>query len=160
MATAPLGPAEMDADALRFFATLDSDATTVRSCPRRSSPTNGGCAGNPGQFAMARSPRHARPRKSDEAKWLRRLTACKGAARYALLNMPQPVAAADANFDRAVTTDEFRRAAAQRFQLLDSNGDRQLDLAEFRPLPLPDKAQKRAKFTKDPRDTRSAIRCP
>jgi len=43
----------------------------------------------------------------------------QGAARYSLLNMPEPVAAADADFDRAVTRSEFEAAALYRFQLLD-----------------------------------------
>ena len=43
----------------------------------------------------------------------------QGAARYALLNMPEPVAAADADFNRAITLAEFRQAALDRFQLLD-----------------------------------------
>jgi len=43
----------------------------------------------------------------------------QGAARYGLLNMPEPVAAADADFDRAITRAEFEAAALTRFQLLD-----------------------------------------
>jgi hypothetical protein len=44
--------------------------------------------------------------------------ALQGAARYALLNMPEPVAAADADFNRVVTRAEFRQAAAERFAIL------------------------------------------
>jgi Ca2+-binding EF-hand superfamily protein len=42
-----------------------------------------------------------------------------GAARYALLNMPEPVAAADSDFNRAITLQEFRQAALDRFEILD-----------------------------------------
>ena len=43
----------------------------------------------------------------------------QGGARYSLLNMPEPVAGADSDFNRAVTADEFRQAALERFRLLD-----------------------------------------
>jgi hypothetical protein len=46
----------------------------------------------------------------------------QGAARYGLLNLPEPVAAADGDFNRGITREEFGRAAAYRFQLLDSGG--------------------------------------
>ena len=36
-----------------------------------------------------------------------------------LLNIPEPVAAADTDFNRAITLEEFRQAAIERFQLLD-----------------------------------------
>ena len=78
----------------------------------------------------------------------------EGAARYSLLNMPQPVAAADADFNRGISLTEFRHAAAQRFGMLDTKGAGALNLAElvalvptkpsgrFRPKPakkVPDK---------------------
>ncbi len=58
----------------------------------------------------------------------------QGAARYSLLNMPEPVAAADANFDRAITRDEFRKAAAIRFELLDSQHQGRLTLQQLEAL--------------------------
>ncbi|KQX24845.1 MULTISPECIES: hypothetical protein [unclassified Sphingomonas] len=42
-----------------------------------------------------------------------------GAGRYGFLNIPNPVAAADRDLNRAVTTQEFRAAAADRFADLD-----------------------------------------
>ena len=39
----------------------------------------------------------------------------QGAARYGLINLPQPVAGADADFNRGISLDEFQRAATQRF---------------------------------------------
>ena len=56
----------------------------------------------------------------------------QGAARYALLNIPQPVAAADADFNRLVSTAEFRHAAVVRFSLLDSQGRGSLTLEDLR----------------------------
>jgi hypothetical protein len=42
-----------------------------------------------------------------------------GAGRYAFLNIPNPVAAADSDVNRAITAREFRAAAAARFADLD-----------------------------------------
>ena len=55
----------------------------------------------------------------------------QGAARYALLNIPEPVAAADADFDRSITLQEFRQAALDRFELLDKNHAGRLTLQEL-----------------------------
>jgi Ca2+-binding EF-hand superfamily protein len=52
----------------------------------------------------------------------------QGAARYALLNLPEPVAGADTDFDRAVSLQEFRQAALDRFQLLDKSHTGRLTL--------------------------------
>ncbi len=41
-----------------------------------------------------------------------------GAGRWAQLNIPQPVAAADADYNRGITRDEFRDTAIQRFAML------------------------------------------
>jgi hypothetical protein len=53
----------------------------------------------------------------------------QGAARYALLNFPQPVTAADSNFDRSISRAEFRAAATYRFGLLDVARKGSLDFA-------------------------------
>jgi len=46
-----------------------------------------------------------------------------GAARFSYLDLPEPVAAADTNFDRAISPREFVDAARQRFDALDANHD-------------------------------------
>jgi Ca2+-binding EF-hand superfamily protein len=58
-------------------------------------------------------------------------TGPQGAARYALLNMPEPVAAADSDFNRAITLQEFRQAALDRFQLLDKKHEGRITLQEL-----------------------------
>lgn len=58
----------------------------------------------------------------------------QGAGRFALLNIPEPVASADANLNRGVSLDEFRRAALDRFQLLDTSHSGRLDLAQLEAL--------------------------
>lgn len=61
-------------------------------------------------------------------------TGPEGAARFGLLNIPEPVAAADTNLNRGVSTDEFRQAAISRFQLLDTNHDGRLTVPELEAL--------------------------
>ena len=53
------------------------------------------------------------------------------AGRFGLLQIPEPVASADADFNRGVSSDEFRRAAIQRFQLLDADHKGRLTLSEL-----------------------------
>jgi len=43
----------------------------------------------------------------------------QGAARFGLLDLPEPVTAADANLNRGVSAQEFEQAAAKRFAALD-----------------------------------------
>jgi hypothetical protein len=141
-----LSRAELEADGLRFFATLDEDgnreilpdelvayewqtAPEIQVNSRWRDPRGEG-----------RSVKGRDPRTSYDPRGL------QGAARYSFLNIPQPVAAADTDFNRAVTVDEFRAATALRFGLLDKSRDQQLDLAELRAqLPPTRKDQRRAK---------------
>ena len=58
----------------------------------------------------------------------------EGAARFSLINEPQPVRGADANLDWKVTVDEWSRAAARRFALLDTGQTGRLSLGD---LPRP-----------------------
>lgn len=46
-----------------------------------------------------------------------------GAGRYGYLDSPEPVVAADTNFDRAISRQEFAATAMRRFKLLDTNDD-------------------------------------
>jgi uncharacterized membrane protein YgcG len=46
-----------------------------------------------------------------------------GAGRYGYLDSPEPVVAADTNFDRAISRQEFAISAQRRFKLLDTNAD-------------------------------------
>ena len=85
----------------------------------------------------------------------------QGAARYALLNMPEPVAAADADFNRAITLTEFRQAALERFRLLDKAGQGRITLAELQALvPPPPKGKKRARRKDDEPDARVGVPLP
>jgi hypothetical protein len=64
----------------------------------------------------------------------------QGAARFGLLDLPEPVASADADFNRGVSLAEFRQAAVHRFAALDLDHQGRLTLAALeliRPAPEP-----------------------
>ena len=64
----------------------------------------------------------------------------RGAARFGLLDLPEPVTSADADFNRGVSVAEFRQAAGQRFLALDLDHHGYLTLAGLemiRPAPPP-----------------------
>lgn len=160
---------EMQLDADRFFARLDDnqdgqiDREEVVNYESGIAPeiqVNSNWRQPRGQPSEA--PEAKRDRGSDEVKRKRKdddhdgyqIGGLQGAARYGLLNIPQPVAAADADFNRAVSQTEFRQAAAYRFKLLDSHGQGRITLAELEArLPTRPKG-KRAKLRKDAPDTR------
>jgi len=84
----------------------------------------------------------------------------QGAARYGLLNIPQPVASADADFNRVVTLLEFRQATSQRFNLLDSQGQGRITLPDLESrLPTRPKGR-RAKPHKGAKDDRIGVPFP
>lgn len=137
-------PDEMKADADRFFALLDTDGdgqigpeelvhyewelapdiqvnSRLRRLPGEAAPPKPADSADPDQ--EARRPRRGR----GEADWLS--GGLQGAARYGLLNMPEPVAAADADFNRAISRAEFEQAALDRFALLDRDHRGALSLA-------------------------------
>jgi EF hand domain-containing protein len=81
--------------------------------------------------------------------------ALQGAARYSLLNIPEPVAAADTDFNRSITLEEFRQAAVARFELLDSTHQGRLTLAQLEAVPHAPKLDgKRPKHKDDAADER------
>ena len=55
----------------------------------------------------------------------------QGAARFGYFGFPEPITAADTNYNRGVSWPEFRRAADDRFDVLDTNGDGKIDHAEL-----------------------------
>lgn len=150
---------EMVADAERFFATLDTNhdgqidpdeldhyewdvapEIQVNSRTRRAQ-------GQPAPAALPSDPADDQPRerkkkrRAEDDSSLGLGGALQGAARYGLLNIPEPVAAADTDFNRAVSLEEFRQAAIARFQLLDTTHQGRLTLAQLeamRPAIEPD----------------------
>lgn len=162
-------PTEMQVDADRFFARLDSNGDgrilpdeivayewelapeiQVNSARRRHRGEALPDAGSTG--AKERKRRERFPYDPH---------GLQGAARYTLLNIPQPVASADVDLDRSITRTEFRQAAAQRFALLDAESRGGLGLAELRAmLPTPSEIDRRRKPKKDERDKRVGIPVP
>jgi hypothetical protein len=59
----------------------------------------------------------------------------QGAGRFGYFAFPEPVTAADRNFNRGVDPQEFQRAADERFALLDANGDGRIEKNELPALP-------------------------
>ena len=163
-----ISPDELQADADRFFKRLDDNGDgqidpeeivtyeweiapeiQVNSEWRR---TRGEAAGSPQRDGDGK-------RRDDEHDGYR-VDGLQGAARYGLLNIPQPVASADADFNRLITLGEFRQAALHRFKLLDGNQLGRLTLAELE-VRLPNRPKgRRAKPRKDARDSRIGLPLP
>ena len=59
----------------------------------------------------------------------------QGAARFSFLDIPQPVIAADSDFNRGVSRQEFARAAGERFSMLDAGHHGRIAFAELPALP-------------------------
>jgi hypothetical protein len=149
---------EMRADAERFFARLDRngdgqiDPDERRTYEQEIAP----------EIQVNSDWRQARgqpkPKHDDHDGYNK--SGLQGAARYGILNIPQPVASADADFNRAVTSEEFRQAADYRFKLLDGDNQGRLMLPELTErLPIRPKG-KRAKSRKNETDTRIGVGLP
>ena len=136
---------EMQADADRFFARLDSnrdgqiDPDEIKTYEWEIAPeiqVNSDWRRPRGQAAEESAPKSdlagdgGRSRAHDQHDGYQ-INGLQGAARYGILNIPQPVASADADFNRAITLAEFRQAALNRFKLLDSNGQGRITLPEL-----------------------------
>lgn len=181
-----LTAAEMQADADRFFAKLDTDhdgeiepdeiaqyeydvapeiqvMSKVRPVPGQAAPA---LAAKPDadEFAdLGRKESRAsrRARADQDFASLGFGGALQGAARYSLLNLPEPVAAADADFNGAVTLQEFRAAALERFALLDSARQGRLSVAQLEALPHAPKPDRTRSEREDRRtDTRVGTPVP
>ncbi len=141
--------AELEQDAARFFTTLDvnSDGEIDPDEMRRYENEIAPEIRMAGRSGGAGSGRPARIRRgggtggrSGEGTRIQR-GAGRGGSRVpagrspalGILNLPQPVAAADADFNRGVSREEFRRAAGQRFLRLDRNRDASVTLDELAP---------------------------
>jgi hypothetical protein len=119
---------EMQVDADRFFALLDTDHDGVID-PVELNQYELEIAPEI-QTAMKTMHGPGQKKKRERLDDMLGLTgALQGAARYGLLNIPEPVAAADTDFDRGVSLAEFKLAAARRFDILDTGHTGKLTLA-------------------------------
>ena len=166
---------EMQADADRFFVRLDSnrdgqiDPDEIKTYEWEIAPeiqVNSDWRRPRGQADAGSGPKSDHPDGDGERSRTHdvhdgyKINGLQGAARYGILNIPQPVKSADADFNRAITQVEFRQAALARFKLLDSTGQGRIMLPELvERLPLRPKG-KRAKRSKDQLDTRIGLPLP
>lgn len=139
-----LTQAEMMVDADRFFATLDKDgsgeilpdelmayelnvAPEIRLYQFRGEP-RGAATGD----APPSPPPGGKPPKSGGKRPAPPdFGGAAGAGRYSFVNVPNPVASSDRDFDRAISLREYRAAAAERFRDLDKAGRGYLSLADL-----------------------------
>jgi len=176
-----LTPAEMEADAVRFFAKLDTNhdgqidpdelaqyeyevapeiqvMSRTKRVPGQPAPAvkssdSDDLAADEGDSRRDRDRR--RGRRDEDYASLGFGGTLQGAARYSLLNMPEPVAAADTDFNRLISLDEFKAAALARFELLDKPHAGRIGLAQLEAMPhAPDPKKRRRKIDEDAPDTR------
>lgn len=166
---------EMQVDTDRFFARLDNnhdgqiDPDELKIYEWEFAPevqVSSNWKRPRGQPAAEQKP--ASDHAAAEASWRRpqdqhdgyHADGLQGAARYGLLNIPQPVASADADFNRVITLAEFRQASSIRFKLLDGLGQGRIMLAELEAR-LPTRPEgKREKHRKDELDSRIGLPLP
>jgi hypothetical protein len=128
---------EFQADAARFYATLDvnhdgeiapdeNSRYETEIAPEVQSATGMTVFGTDSQ-------RRARARASDGPY---------GIGTQALLAIPQPVISADSDFNRGISLSEFRHMAGQRFLLVDRNHDGRISHDELSPPPEEDRRRR------------------
>jgi Ca2+-binding EF-hand superfamily protein len=156
---------EMRADASRFFTKLDTDGNGSID-PEEVIEYEWEVAPEIQVNARLRRPGGEKlPPGETEEQHRRTMTTAgiggglQGAARYALLNIPEPVAAADVNLDRSITLAEFRQAAIERFQLLDASHAGRLSLKQLKAL-LPPAKRRRVNRPDDAPDDRYGVPLP
>jgi Ca2+-binding EF-hand superfamily protein len=174
---------EMEADAERFFNTLDTNhdgqidpdelaryewqvapeiQVNSRQRNRRGDTAGPITADDDDQSGLPDSnDQHHKRKRPDPGMGIGMDGSPMGAARYSLLNIPEPVAAADTDFNRVITLDEFRQAARERFQLLDTKHAGKVGLAELEAmLPPPPAIGHKPKPPKNRVDTRYGLPVP
>lgn len=136
---------EMMLDADRFFARLDQDRSgellpdevhayedevpEIRLYQRRRDPDAEG-------DRKAREEQRAERRQAAKRRpGIPAYDGAMGAGRYAFLNIPHPVVAADSDVNRAISAAEFRAAAAERFRELDTGQAKALLFASLPKTP-------------------------
>lgn len=121
--------AEFRADAARFFKLLDVnadgqvDGAENQRYEREIAPEITGMSfGGPGG-------RRGRP---GEGRFIKRIgpkqAPREGAARFSMLNEPQPVRGGDGDLNQRVSAEEWAKVAGRRFGLLDADADGKLTL--------------------------------
>lgn len=137
-----ISQSEFDADASTFFNTLDLNHDGYVS-----SPENTNYETNIAPEITHTDPRIAQPVSRYQApdpdmdidpnaakeRYVKQIV---GASQYGLIDEPQPIRAADANFDFRISVAEWLAASQQRFSILDRNGDGFITPDELPKTPL------------------------
>ncbi len=137
-----ISQAEFDADASNFFNALDLNHDGYVS-----SPENTNYEQNVAPEITHTDPRVAQPENRYQApdpdmdidpnaakeRYIKQII---GASQYGLIDEPQPIRAADANFDFRISVAEWVAASQQRFSILDRNGDGFITPDELPKTPL------------------------
>ena len=135
-----ISPSEFEKDALRFFDLLDADhdgkitSTETRTYETRIAPEIVRRVPLLSDRGPARPTEAMRTLPASREAPARLRPPSEGAGFYALLNEPQPVTAADTDFNSIITRQEWTAAAKRRFARLDKTADRHLRVDE---LPVP-----------------------
>lgn len=116
---------EFQADAARFFATLDVNGDREIAPDEMSRYETQIAPEVQAGIGMAIVRNNRRRVRSGDGPY--------GRGTQALLNIPQPVISADADFNRGVSPAEFRHTAGQRFLLIDRNHDGRITRDELIP---------------------------
>ena len=162
---------EMTADADRFFATLDTDhngeidpeelvayeweiAPEIQVNSKLRRPRTAAADARPATDERREDGKDRKRPRLEGYDPLDRSP--QGAARYALINMPEPVAAADADFNRGISLAEFRDASVSRFQLLDKGRTGKLTVPQLEAMlpKLKPPGTKPKRYRDDDPDTR------
>jgi len=130
-----IDPSEMKADADRFFMTLDTDHSGEIDPVELTQYESEVAPEIQTAMRTMHGPGGAKTKRKEKLDDILGLTgALQGAARYGLLNIPEPVAAADTDFNRGVSLGEFEMAAARRFQILDTGRAGKLTLPSLQTI--------------------------
>lgn len=124
--------AEFLADALRFFDRIDLDHDG-KLTPDEVSAYESNIAPETSIYSARPDDYSGRPRQRDRGAMAESedYGGPMGAGRFAWLNVPEPVVAADQDVDRIVTRDEFATAAAAAFARLDIANQGRLRLKDL-----------------------------
>ncbi|MEI9927058.1 MAG: hypothetical protein WDN44_04165 [Sphingomonas sp.] len=126
---------EMTDDAARFFKTLDRDNSgeiDQAEIERYETVIAPETSAEGTEVAESDEPSSD---GSDQPDKPTHYSSHRGAALFSYFDTPEPVIAADVDFNRGVTWNEFAGAAGRRFKLLDTNHDGIVDRAELPEAP-------------------------
>ena len=134
---------EFVADAVAFFQKLDLNHDNYISSPENTRYENEIAPEITHMDPRIQQPRVIKQENDDQqqsdpdmpngGKYIKQIL---GAAQYGLIDEPQPIRAADANFDFRISMDEWMAATEERFKLLDRNGDDYITMDELPTTPF------------------------